>query len=192
MAKPTLYSEISDDKLLTLIKKAEQAAFLEIYQRYWSSLYRYAYNVINNHQVCEDIIQEIFLDLWSRKNEVLIANLKAYLYKSVKFQIFKYLRHNEVEKKHLSLLNKVQFVNQTEDYINLEDLEKMLDKSISKLPAKCREIFYLSRFEQKSYQEIADKLNISTQTVKNQVSKALKFIRGSINSLTVLLTFIFY
>ncbi|MBT34566.1 MAG: RNA polymerase sigma-70 factor [Thalassobius sp.] len=187
MTKSNIYSDFSDDKLLVFIRKDEQAAFLEIYQRYWARLYKYAYNVIQNQPACEDIIQEIFLDLWNRRKELLISNLQAYLYKSVKFQIFKYLRKNEIEQKHLSLINKIQFVNNTEEYINVEELEQLLDKSISQLPEKCREIFYMSRFEQKSYQEIAQKLNISTQTVKNQVSKALKFIRASINSFIIIL-----
>ncbi|WP_020528262.1 RNA polymerase sigma-70 factor [Flexithrix dorotheae] len=185
------YQNIPDDKLLFLIQKDDEDAFLEIYQRYWSKLYNYAFNVIRKTQVCEDIIQEIFVDLWLKKKEVLISNLSAYLFKSVKFQIFKFLRHQEVEQRHLQTINKIKLVNETENLINLQDLEIILNESITNLPNKCREIFYLSRFEQKSHQEIADQLGISVQTVKNQISKALKLLKASIPSLAVFLILCF-
>ncbi|MEQ9289985.1 MAG: RNA polymerase sigma-70 factor [Cyclobacteriaceae bacterium] len=179
------YNKLSDDELMRLISKGEDA-FYEVYKRYWQKLFVYAYNLLEDRAVCEDIIQDIFTDFWKKKDKIAIANLSHYLYQSVKFQVFNVFRNGKIAKKHVERMRVVQFVNSTEESLNLKELENVLHDLLSQLPDRCREIFYASRFENLSYAEISEKFNISNQTVKNQISTALKHLRDSLDAITLI------
>ena len=179
------YNTLSDIELMRLLQNGEEA-FLEVYKRYWEKLYVYAYNLLDDKQVCEDVIQDVFVDFWSKKDKVLISNLSHYLYQSVKFKIFNVFRNGKIAKKHIERINVIKFVNSTEESLNFQELENSLHNLLSQLPNRCREIFYASRYENLSHVEISKKYNISNQTVKNQVSKALKHLRDSFDGLSIL------
>lgn len=168
-----------EEQLLASIKNNKQA-FRTIYDRYWSKLHHYALNVLDDRVVCEDIIQEVFVSLWQKKDSQKIENLSAYLFQSVKFQIFKHLRNGKIAQRHLERITLLQSHNDTEEQLIAKELEIELTKVIDRLPERCRQIFVLSRFEHLSNQEIALQLGLSVQTVKNQISKALASLRTQI------------
>lgn len=170
---------------MSLINQGDDA-FLEVYKRYWQKLFVYAYNLLDDRQACEDVIQDVFTTFWTKKDKVSISNLSHYLYQAVKFQIFNLFRNGKIAKKHVDRMKVIEFVNSTEDSLNLKELEDSLEKLLSELPDRCREIFYASRFENLSYAEISKKFNISNQTVKNQVSKALKHLKGAMETIAML------
>jgi RNA polymerase sigma-70 factor (ECF subfamily) len=171
---------ITDKELFDTIKEDDENSFKDLFERYWKKLYIFSYNVIQDKNVSEDIIQEIFTDLWIRRKEIEIENVSAYLFKAVKFQIFKQFRKRKLIDRHFKEFDNFISEFNTEQDIDYKDLISRVENIISGLPEQRRIIFQLSRHEGLSNKEIAHKLNISVQTVKNQISHALKLIRISI------------
>ncbi|NJD23226.1 MAG: RNA polymerase sigma-70 factor [Melioribacter sp.] len=183
---PNKIIDISDEGLIRSIKNKDGLAFKEVFKRYWQKLYIYAFNVLRDKDLCEDIIQEVFTDLWMRKDRSDITNLSAYLYKAVKFQIFKQFRQKKLIINHSEQFDDFMSEHRVDELIEYKELQNRVENLISELPEQRRIIFQLSRNEELSNKEIASKLNISLQTVKNQITTALKSIRKSIKILTTL------
>lgn len=166
-------------------------AFENLYQQYWSVLFAYAYNILRNKPVCEEIIQETFLSLWMKKDNLQItASIKSYLYAAVKYQILTYIRSEKVRSSYAlsyAIFTKRLVDNSNEENIHLSDLKFRLENEVSKLPEKCQQIFRLSRNSQQPVRTIASLLNISHKTVENQLTKALKHLRSSLEDFLVLL-----
>lgn len=179
--------DLSDRGLLESFRNDDQTAFKEIYKRYWSKLFIYAYNVLHDKDVCEDIIQEVFANLWTRRKSLHIENVSAYLYQAVRFQIFKQFRQRKLIDRHASEIDTFISDHKTEESVEYKELHNRVENLISALPEQRRIIFQLSRNDELSNKEIASQLHISIQTVKNQISNALKSIRKSIKSIITLL-----
>ncbi|PVW12616.1 RNA polymerase sigma-70 factor [Marixanthomonas spongiae] len=170
----------SNNELLERIAVNDTKAFEEIYQRHATKMLVYATNILNNQMVCEDLVQNVFIDLWKKRNTKKITNLEAYLFRAVKFQVFNYFRNNKLRDTDLTRLNIVDLSINASKKMEFEELEATIQTLVQKLPPRCQEIFVLSRFEHKSNKEIASELEISEQAVKNQVSKALIFLRENL------------
>lgn len=174
----------SDNELVTLLKAGNEAAFAEIYSRYWEKMVSYAVRLTKSQEESADITQEIFVSLWNRRTEVVIkGTLASYLIKSTRNLSLRYLERNVAGEGFFEELNEyiIDKSQNIENGISLRDLQASIDLSISKLPKKMREIYILSRDEQLSYREIAQKLGIAEGTVKKQISNALKAISESLN-----------
>ena len=163
----------------------KSSVYREAYLANWDSLYIYAYNVLGNKKACEDIVQEIFLLLWKNRQKIdEIDNLPGYLFQALRFQIFRYFRDKKATLD-IDRFNNMLLTNNTSDTLARRDRELEINGHMEKLPKRCKEIFYLSRIENMAHREIADELNISIQTVKNQISKALKFLRVNMEEATL-------
>jgi len=178
--------DLSDRGLLESVSYDDQIAFKEIFNRYWSKLYIYAYYVLHDKDICEDIIQEVFSNLWTRRKSLQVENVSAYLYQSVKFQIFKQFRQRKLIDRHISEFDNFISDSRIEDLVEYKELHNRVENLISELPEQRRIIFQLSRKEELSNKEIASQLHISLQTVKNQISSAIKSIRNSIKPIITL------
>ena len=176
-----------ENGLLQSIKLDDKSSFEKIYKRYWSELYIYAFNVLHEREICEDIVQEIFIDLWTRRHDIQISDLNSYLYQSVKFQIFNHFRKSKYKKQLLLKFDLIDNQYEIDGLYEKEELKTHINKAISNLPEQRRIIFKMSRYEGLSNKEISEKLNISKQTVKNQICESLKFIRKSLKNLSILL-----
>ncbi len=155
--------------------------FKEVYLENWEKIYLYAFNVLKNKKLSEDIVQDIFVMFWkNRQKWVEIENISAYLYQAVKFQCFRCFRDKKGVSVDIDRFNDVLRINSMEDNFNKQDTEYKLDSYLNELPKKCRDIFYLSRNENLSHSEIADRLGVSRQTVKNQITLALKYLRTNL------------
>jgi len=170
----------SSKELLERIADDDVKAFEEIYQRHATKMLVYATKILNNQMVCEDLIQNVFIDFWNKRSEKNINNLESYLFRAVKFQIFNYFRNNKFHDTDLTRLNLIDLSINASKKMEFEELETTIENLVKKLPPRCQEIFLLSRFEHKSNKEIAAALGISEQAVKNQVSKALIFLRENL------------
>lgn len=181
----------SPDSVVLYLNKGKVDAFEQIYQSYWSELYSYAYNILRDKAVCEEIVQEIFFSLWTKRRELQITHsIRAYLFTAVKFQTLNYIKSEKVKRNYAAsygAFKKILFDNSNEENIHLADLKNLVENEVSKLPEKCQQIFRLSRNEHHSVKNIADLLNISHKTVENQLSKALKQLRSSLGQLFSLL-----
>jgi RNA polymerase sigma-70 factor (ECF subfamily) len=126
----------------------------------------------------EDLVQEVFIKIWNQKEELNPDTEKAYLYQAV-YRSGLNLLKKEKRHSHVSETEAYELAagHLAEDGILLRETEEKLEKGLQSLPEACREIFMLSRFEEMSYKEIAQVLEISIKTVEAQMGKALKILR---------------
>ncbi len=164
-------------------KLDDKASLEQVYKQYWQKLYIYAFNVLREKELCEDIVQNIFIDLWTRRNDVQISDLKSYLYQSVKHQIFNHFRKSNYKKELFDKLILLNSEYNIDELYEQKELKIQIRNAVSDLPEKRRIIFEMSRYEGISNKEISENLNISLQTVKNQISASLKSIRNSLKNL---------
>ncbi len=177
----------NDLDLLERVKhQKDHKAFEELYQRHFASLFRYVFKVMQDKDTAEDLIQNIFMDLWNRHPVTPITSLQAYLFGSARNQIAKEIRRNKWNKTQLEYLENIHATLSTDEYMAELETRTHIESAILKLPQKCRHVFELSRFNYLSNKEIAGRLGISVFTVENHIKKALYQIRQSL-----LLLFIF-
>lgn len=167
--------------------------FDKIYILYYSRMHRFAKEYVLSDEDAENIVQDVFLLLWERREVLDIKiSLISYLFSLVKNKCLDFLRHRVVAdeyKKDLSLkLSALELLNYT--LSSEEDIERIVENAINKLPERCRVIFLKSRMEGKKYKEIADELDISVNTVENQIAIALKKLRVELKELLPLFLFI--
>lgn len=177
----------SDDDLIVLLKEDDSLAFKLIYEKYAPKLFHTVYNLIRNKEVSEDVIQDLFSDLWHKRNKLQInTSLQGFLYVSAKNRILVQLRKRKITIDYQALAFLAD-TNQTDNRLLEMELKQKLNREINLLPRKCAEIFQLSRGAQYSHQEIANHLNISVKTVENQVGIALKKLKSSLTDFLVLI-----
>lgn len=183
------YHTYSDLELMGFISQDDELAFAEIYHRYKGVLFLHAYRMLGDEDEAKDILQELFTVLWTKRNNIILNNsLSSYLYGSVRNRIFDFIAHKKVEKRYITSLT--DFLTEgeciTDHRVREKELSSLIEKEVSLLPPKMREVFELSRKKNLSYKEIADELHISDKTVKKQVNNALNILRKKLD-----VTFIF-
>ncbi len=172
------YGECPDETLISLLKEGNHEAFAEIYNRYWRGLYNAAYKRLPDREVCEDIVQNVCIDLWERRQISDIRNLPAYLHTAVRFQVFKTAARDPQQSGLLSAFDEMLVSPaHTDDYLLESEIRNLISLWIDTLPEKRREIFILHYFHQLSSGEIADRLHLSRKTVQNQLNIASKVIQ---------------
>ncbi len=174
--------DISDDKLCVLLREGNEKALQQIILRYWEPLYKMAAHTLDDLPLCEDIVQELFIRLWDRRKSLNFTwSLKAYLFASVRYEVYREVKKqmafaNEEEAQMLTCSEKYNPQNQLE----FDELMESVEKIVQDLPERCQHVYHLSRNQQLSHKEIAAQLNISTKTVENQLTIALRRIRTGI------------
>ncbi len=172
------YHSYDDNKLLSLLSNNDEEAFTEIYNRYWEKLVAVAYKILRNTAFTEDVVQDVFVNLWKSRHEMSIQSLENYLATAVKYAVFSKLksisRAREFEKNNTI----VQEINpQIESSLHCKRILELVSMEIEKLPKKCRIIFKYSREKNMNAKEIAGILQISPKTVENQIGKAIKQLK---------------
>ncbi len=185
-------SPLSDQEILVLIGEGDRSAFSELYHRYWQSLYQTAWNVLRDQESCMEVTQEVFVWLWDHRSGLQINSLPSYLKAAVKYKVTDILRSNKAREACFVNLDELDSANLIfdDDSLELKELKAVIGKMSAKLPARARLIFQLSRDEQLSNREIAQKLGISEKTVENQITIALKKLRMAMGSFSVWLFFL--
>ena len=167
--------------LLEELKKGNKAAFTLLFQNYFNDLVLFAGNILRNKNQCEDIVQNIFLKLWTERSNIIIeSSLKSFLLKSVKNACLDEIRHQHVVNQHESYVESVFNIDEmidTENYILFSDLSTHLEDALTKLPPKYRESFEMNRLKGMKYKEIAEELQVSERTIEVRISKALCLLR---------------
>jgi len=181
-----IYNELSDLELIELLKAKDQGAFAEIYSRYWNKLMAIAYNHTKDKSAAQEIVQELFIGLWNRRDQLEILNIGNYLATAIKFSIYKQIdkekRRREVEN------NGTGFYNYSEDEEKIEAkfLQEYINGLVEQLPEKCRLVFNYSRVQGLSIPEIANEMNISEKTVEGHLTKGLKTIKSNLKDSGIL------
>lgn len=180
MRKMIDYDGLSDQKLTELISNEDRSAFAEIFKRYNKILLIHAYKKLEQQEVAEDIVQEVFSGLWQKRGSISIStNLSGYLYASVKNRALDLIARKKTEAQYVDSLR--YFVENSvmlsDHLVREKQMKEIIEREISKLPSKMRKVFELSRSQHLSHKEIASELNLSELTVTDQIKKALKILR---------------
>jgi RNA polymerase sigma-70 factor (family 1) len=175
------YSKLNDQELIEQLRSEDELAFRFIYDRFWEKLLFVAVKKMNDVHDAEEIIQDIFSNLWKRRETLQIKNnIESYLAGAVKFEVFK---RRALRAKREFMANDLDLVEEKAIHHerNLFDtriLEEELMNTINTLPPKCKLVFKLSRNEGLTNKEIADDLNISEKAVEKHITSALKVVKS--------------
>jgi RNA polymerase sigma-70 factor (family 1) len=179
-----------DDSLIGAIRLGNEAVFEEIFRQHYAPLCRYAQSILHDADEAEEMVQTVFLTIWERRETLLITtSLKAYLYRAVHNRCLNRLEQQQTQANHrlraaTELYADVPSPNQA---VLADELSQHLQRAIETLPDQCRRAFELSRFEELSYKEIAERLGIAIKTVENQIGKALRILRTELSDYLPLL-----
>jgi RNA polymerase sigma-70 factor (family 1) len=173
------YQMWPDTELIAMLRADDRKAFELLYNRYSSKVYQVAYNLFRDKDVCEDLVQELFIDLWAKRNHLNITSLEWYLKVAIKNRVLMYIRTQKATLD-LSAIAMLTEKYTADSKLMQSDISTILENNVERLPEKCRQIFKLSRKEYLSNKEIASRLNISIKTVENQMTIALRYLRAGL------------
>jgi RNA polymerase sigma-70 factor (family 1) len=179
------YTTYSDEQLITLLKDSDVKAFDTLYHKYWKFLYSVSYKKLQNSEDAKEIVQDIFLDVWNRRNAIsLTSNLSSYLSVATNYRVLRILAQREIhsryEKNQLELVP--QFVL-PEDLLSFEEIRLKLEHLVAALPEKCRMVFLLSRNNKMTGRQISEHMAISEKTVEAHLTKALRRLKTGLGLL---------
>jgi RNA polymerase sigma-70 factor (ECF subfamily) len=170
---------VDDRALLDRIRQGEQSAFDTVFRAHYAPLVGLAEGMLRSRAVAEEIVQDVMLELWKRRESLAIEDsLRAYLFRSTRNRSLNHLRHLRVEREgapHAALPDAAPAT--APSTLVEEELNAALKEAMGALPERCREVFELSRVQGLRYAEIAAVLGISIKTVEGQMGKALRILR---------------
>ena len=174
------YSTNTDQELVALLRQGNHAAYTELFNRYWKKLLAIAYNHIRDKSYAEEMVQDVFVSLWNKREHIEVQQLDRYLATAVKFTVFNaYYRR---QKRNADMISKMPYQDsyEIEDEILARFLKEQIDEIVNTLPEKCRLVFQYSREGGLKNHEIAKEMGIAEKTVEAHLSKALKVIKGKL------------
>lgn len=179
---------MNERELILLLKQGSREAFTTLYRQYWKQVYNFSRLYLTRTDASEEVVQEVFIKVWETREFLREDDhFKGLLFIITRNFVFNQHRKNLNEDFYkVTVLSALEESYDLEEEIDANDLREYIDRLIDELPPRRREIFNLSRKEQKSYKEIALLMGISEKTVENQISEALKYLRKNI---TLLLLF---
>ncbi len=170
---------LPDELLLIRLRTGDEAAFREIYQRYWKKLYTIARRKIESLDAVEELVQDIFLKVWERRRELRVERLDAYLFTAVRYATINHIKSTLVHEKYANYAyaHLPEASSTTEEQMDLDELIEEVEKQVNGLPEKTRQIFRLNRLEYLSIKEVSAQLNVPERTVEYHLSQAIKSLR---------------
>jgi RNA polymerase sigma-70 factor (family 1) len=183
-------NSFTDDELWKSVVMDSSQAFATLYNRYWKKLYQTTLYYLKDTDTAEQVLQDVFVVLWKKRAQLKIDNFKAYIYITARYHVFTHLRAAKLDpveyiEHYTENLEQADY-NIAEEKLNYNDLMVQLEQNLKKLPKRCREIFWMSRIENLSNEEIALKLGISKRTVENQITQALSHLRSVYKNLSAI------
>jgi RNA polymerase sigma-70 factor (ECF subfamily) len=175
----------TDEHLFNKIKEDDEKAFDLLFRKYYTQLCRFAFTYLKDKDQSEEMVQEVFITIWNNRKKITInTSLSSYLYRAVKNHSLNYIKKNS--RQQFVKIENISEPDIIEDVVTDEkkfaELEKKYKEALEFLPAKCKEIFLMSRNHHLKYKEIAEKLDISIKTVEAQMSIAFKKLREELKS----------
>ncbi|WP_422361828.1 RNA polymerase sigma-70 factor [Reichenbachiella sp.] len=160
---------------------SNENTFEKVFKAYYHQLSAFAYQYVESHEVAEEIVQDTFTNVWSKSDQIEIKTaVKSYLYGAVRNACLNYIKHKKIVRRYEEQEQWKSEGFET-DFLELDELQREIDDGLAQLPEKCRQIFEMSRFEEKKYKEIAEELGLSIKTVENQMGRALKVMRSALS-----------
>ena len=175
----------TDEQLIGLIcENDDRQAFDELYNRHWKYLFTASFNMLRDRDESMDVCQVVFLWLWEHRQTLSIkTSVRGYLYSSVKYKIANVIRRGKVRESFFEELKQADLASFEENELEIKELQALITNLVNELPQKCKEVFQLSRNENMTHKQIAEKLGISEKTVDDHILRALKKLKTPLNKL---------
>ena len=188
----------TEQQILEKIYSGDRSSFAYIYKHYFNALCTYASNYIEEKEDCKNIVQDIIIKLWeNRAGARDINSLRSYLFGSVHNQCLNHLKHKRIVEKHQAEVTYtlLELSLETTDFLESNEEITIIMQAIENLPEQTKKVFRMKRFDDMSYKEIAEKLQISDRTVDTHMTKAMRLLKEKLNHLlmvTILLHHFFH
>ena len=175
-------SNFNNQNILEYIATGNEKAIDWLFRQHYATMCKAAYKILPDEHIIEDLVQDVFYEIWKKRKTLKIkSSVVAYLRKATRNKTLNYIRDQKIDLRNAPPKEDLKSeTNSTIQTLMADDLQEEIDQAIDSLPDRCRLVFVLNRFEELSYKEIADQLDISVKTVENQISKALKSLRISL------------
>jgi len=187
----------SEHEIFRKLCLGDEGAFEYFFKKYYNRLHSYVFDILKDSLAAEEIVEELFFKVWEKRSQLNIQSSPvAYLFRTAYNNSLNYVKHKKVEDKYVAYhshkaIAELERANNSFPLSTLieQEFELRLQKSLDKLPDQCRQIFVMSRIEGKKNQEIAEKLQISVNTVKTQLLRALSRLKKDLKQFFVVLFF---
>jgi len=184
----------SNSELLLQLKEGDMVAFDAIYTKYSKRLFGFVLRYIKQEPDAEGIVQEVFIKIWESRSKIdVYSSFESFLFTIAYNTTMSLLRKRLNEKKYLENLQSLQYlegVDEITNEIQFNELNENVQILLNKLTPRQKEIFQLSRMDGLTHDEIAKKLNISVNTVKNHIVSALSFLKNNLDN-TLIINYLF-
>ena len=181
---------VEEQKQINKLKRGDITAYNSLFEAYHKKIFNFSYSILHSFGVAEDITQEVFIAIWQNRQSINSnTSFSSYIFTIAKNKMNDYFRKKVNQAAYMEYVvnQKENFQFITEQEIDFRELKSILDSIIDQLPPKRKEIFLLNRFQGLTYKEIAEKLQISENTVDTQMRKALEFLRNEYKDAYLLL-----
>lgn len=172
--------QICDIELINRIKEGDETAFRIVFDSYSSKLYYFSLKFLKEKESCQEVVQEVFMSLWINRTKLDAQYpIAPYLYtitRRLTLNVLRQIANSQCATEKM-WVNLQTSSNETEEVVYLEDLERFTEQILARLPKQQQLVYRMSRQQELSYDEIAEELNISRNTVKNHLVSALKTLR---------------
>ena len=190
-------ADISEKTLLSALKNDDVKAFDQLFADYGKRLYHFAYGYLKSREDAEGLVQEVFLKIWkNRDNLNPDLSFKAYLFKIAYHFILEFFEKSNRQRayQHRLLEEAIEFTDETDERLNYQMLLEKVESLIQKLPSRQKEILLKRKKEGIPVKEIAEQLGISSKTVENHLTEAIKNLKNGLGKedISVLLLFFFF
>lgn len=156
----------------------EKRLFVEIYERYWHTLFQIAYRRVHDKEIAEEIVQDIFTDLWAKQDIGRIQNLERYLSSAIKFAVIDHIRHKTAQKNFLEYHKAFLEISSTEQQIlDYNDLPALVQQGMGQLSETTKRIFWLNHFLDWKKETIAEYFQLSEKAIEYHLTKSLKTVK---------------
>lgn len=183
-----LYDSYTDEQLVALLHDGSEAAFTGLYERYWKRLLIRAKVLLHSHEDAEELVHDVFVKLWKKRGSFSITHsFHTYIAAMLQYGCFEVLatRKRRRTEPHLPEFPEMADAS-TQQWLDFEALRRQLEAAVGELPGKCQLVFRLSREQGLSDQQIADELDLSVNTVRTQMHRALTKLKTSLHSFFLL------
>ena len=171
----------AQQELAVRVQHSDREAFNSLFSMLWEPMYVYAASLVMDDPLAKDLVQDVWIDYWQRRESIDVNNIKSYLFKAIRYKCYNSLRDAKFNKTQIEAAESIYVASEIEQEEDLLALSKRIDISMANLPQRCQEVFRLSRIHNISNKEIANQLNISHRSVENQISFALRRLRKDLS-----------
>jgi RNA polymerase sigma-70 factor, ECF subfamily len=175
-----------------VVKADSSYVFEEVFKAHFQALHHYAFTIVRDEVIAEEMVQNVFCKLWEKREELQVQGaIKSYLYRAVHNGCLNWLKQQKGRARHHDNIFKQSTEAQHDhDGAEFRQLKQRIQAELNELPEQCRTVFQLSRFEELNYKEIAETMGITVSTVKNHMNKALRVLRTKLTDYLPVLLFL--